>query len=74
MQPVKALVFINLQNASLRRQVGCREVCLADSSACLLGGTLGNFLNFPYGFYRGTYCRNLIKKPWAYNPKIVGFI
>ena len=19
-------------------------------------------------------CRNLIKKPWAYNPKIVGFI
>ena len=19
------------------------------------------------------YCRNLIKKPWAYNPKIVGF-
>ena len=20
------------------------------------------------------YCRNLIKKPWAYNPKIVGFI
>ena len=21
-----------------------------------------------------TYCRNLIKKPWAYNPKVVGFI
>ena len=23
---------------------------------------------------KNLYCRNLIKKPWAYNPQIVGFI